>query len=315
MHSIIAYKNGIFKKIGDEEFNSLIRFSIIDFTDPSEAELKTFLDRIEFDVSYTDFILSKNEIPCIVHKGDFLYIVFGTSISKNKQLGTAPLIIVLYKGFIILIHKEHIKPLSDLLDEIQTDTSRLVKLSISNILYQILADINDDFVAIVDKLGNEIEITEERLVKFHDQNDVKRVYSLRKTLLFFKSVLRRNNNVVAMIIREETLRQFIKDTSNYSPLYNSINQLINLVDFYREMLTEVMQIYEGALANRLNEIMKYFGVIASIFLWPVLVSSIYGMNFRYIPLASHIYGFYIMLGIMVVGALITLAIFKKKKWL
>lgn len=315
MHSIIAYKNGAFKKIGDDEFSSLIRFGLIDFTDPSEVELKTFFDRIGFDISHTEFIQNKNEIPCIVHKGDFLYIVFGTSISKNKQLGTAPLTIILFKGYIILVHKEHLKPLSDLLDEIQRDASRLVKLSISNILYQILADINDEFIATVDKLGNEIEVIEERLVKFHDQNDVRKVYSLRRTLLFFKTVLRRNNNVVSMIIREETLRQFIKDPAIYSSLNNSINQLISLVDFYREMLTEVMQIYEGALANRLNDIMRYYGAVAALFLWPAVVSSIYGMNFKYIPLSQHVYGFYILMAIMVIGIILMFIAFRSKKWL
>ena len=315
MHSIIAYKNGVFKKIGDSEFNSLVRFAIVDFLNPSEADLKAFFDKIGFENSNTNFILNKNDLPCIIHKGDFLHIVFGTPLSKDKQVGTLPLTMVLLKGYIILIHKEPIRVLSNLLDEIQKDTSRLVKLSISNIIYQIMADINDEFISVVDKLGNDIENIEERLVKYHEQSDVKRVYTLRKTLLFFKSVLRRNNNVVSTIIREDTLRQFIKDPGNYSVLYGGINQLISVVDFYREMLTEVMQIYEGALANRLNEIMKYYGAIAALFLWPATLGTLYGQNFMHLPFAAHPYGFYIMLLIMFSSTVIMFIIFKRKKML
>ncbi|HLC73419.1 MAG TPA: magnesium transporter CorA family protein [Candidatus Nanoarchaeia archaeon] len=313
MYSLIAYKNGIFKKIGDQEFNSLIRFAIIDLLNPSESEIKLVFDKIGFPVPSE--IISGSEIPSVIHKEDYLYIVYGTAISKDRRTGTFPLTIVIHKGFLILIHRQEIKSLSNLLKDLQTDQSTVLKLSISSIVYQVMANINDEFISIVDELGDEIENLEEKLVKSAKASDVKRVYNLRKTLLFFKNILRHNGNVVSMVTREESLRQFIRDISNFPTLLSNINQLVSIVDFYREMLTEVMQIYEGALSNRLNEIMKYFGVVASIFLWPTMVANIYGQNFKTIPLASHPYGFYVMLGIMVVGSLLMLFFFKSKKWL
>ncbi|MBS3146665.1 hypothetical protein J4471_03125 [Candidatus Woesearchaeota archaeon] len=315
MHSIIAYKNGAFSKIGDTEFTPLIRFGIIDFLNPNEQEIKTFLDKIGFEVKDLNTILTKVEIPSIVHREEFLHLIYGTPIKKDRQIGTSPLSILLIKGYIILIHKDEVKSLSDLLSEIQVDISRISKLNISNIIYQIMADINDDFVSVVDSLGNEIESIEERLVKYHNETDVRRVYTLRKTLLYFKSVLRHNNVVVSMIMREDSVKQFIKENGNYNILYNGISQLIGLVDFYREMLTEVMQIYEGALANRLNEIMKYFGAVAALFLWPATVANIYGQNFKVIPFADHPFGFYIMLLIMMLGSILMYFYFKRKKWL
>ena len=50
MYSLIAYKNGIFKKIGDQEFNSLIRFAIIDLLNPSESEIKLVFDKIGLSI-------------------------------------------------------------------------------------------------------------------------------------------------------------------------------------------------------------------------------------------------------------------------
>ena len=313
MHSFIAYKNGIFKKIDDQEFGSLIRFAIIDLLNPSDSEIKLIFDKI--GLSIPSEIISGSEIPSVIHKEDYLYIVYGTAISKDRRTGTFPLTIIIHKGYLILIHRQEIESLTNLIQDLQTDQFTVLKLSISSIVYQVMANINDEFISIVDELGDEIENLEENLVKSANPSDVRKVYSLRRTLLFFKNILRHNSNVVSMILREDSLRKFIRDTASYPTLHNNINQLVGIVDFYREMLTEVMQIYEGALSNRLNEIMKYFGIVASIFLWPTMVANIYGQNFKEIPLANHPYGFYIMLTIMVVGSLLMLFFFKSKKWL
>jgi len=57
-----------------------------------------------------------------------------------------------------------------------------------------------------------------------------------------------------------------------------------------------MEMHLSMLSNRLNEVTKVLSAIATVILPATLIASIYGMNFRVLPLAEHPYGFWIMLG-------------------
>jgi len=56
-------------------------------------------------------------------------------------------------------------------------------------------------------------------------------------------------------------------------------------------------------------------MIATIFIPLTLVSGIYGMNFKYMPELDQVWGYPLVLGIMVIISLGMLFYFKKKKWI
>ena len=96
-------------------------------------------------------------------------------------------------------------------------------------------------------------------------------------------------------------------------LHNDIIQLIDENNLYHERLTGVVDAYLTKQSNDLNEIMKSFTVIASLILLPTLIAGAYGMNLV-LPLRDHPQGFWILLGIMIVGVVLMLFFFKKKEW-
>ena len=90
----------------------------------------------------------------------------------------------------------------------------------------------------------------------------------------------------------------------------------------KEMLSDVLDVYSAGISNRmafisnsLNKTMKFLTALTLIIMIPTLLASIYGMNFKFIPLADGQYGFYIILGLMAISLLATLSYFWRKKWL
>jgi magnesium transporter len=71
----------------------------------------------------------------------------------------------------------------------------------------------------------------------------------------------------------------------------------------------------GLINIEQNGIIKFFSVIAVIFLPPTLVASIYGMNFHHMPELSWRFGYPLAIVAMVASAILPLWWFKRRGWL
>jgi len=69
----------------------------------------------------------------------------------------------------------------------------------------------------------------------------------------------------------------------FRDLYNHVNQAIETIETFREMLSSLIDLYLSSASYRTNEIMKVLTVIATIFIPITFISSVYGMNFKYMP--------------------------------
>ena len=74
-------------------------------------------------------------------------------------------------------------------------------------------------------------------------------------------------------------------------------------------------LYYAAQGQRMNEIMKVLTVVSAIFIPLTFIVGVYGMNFENMPELKYTYGYYVVVGIMILIALVLLTIFIKRGWL
>jgi magnesium transporter len=101
----------------------------------------------------------------------------------------------------------------------------------------------------------------------------------------------------------------------FKDIYDHIIAIIDTVETFRDMLSGMLDIYLSTISNRLNEVMKVLTIIATIFMPLTFIAGVYGMNFKYMPELEWRWGYFGILGIMLVVALLMLRYFKNKKWL
>jgi MFS family permease len=73
--------------------------------------------------------------------------------------------------------------------------------------------------------------------------------------------------------------------------------------------------YLSSVANRQNETMKVLSIVATIFLPLTLLAGIYGMNFEYMPELQWRWGYFAVLGVIVLVILILVWRFWASGWL
>ncbi|MCX6224670.1 MAG: magnesium and cobalt transport protein CorA, partial [Bacteroidia bacterium] len=101
----------------------------------------------------------------------------------------------------------------------------------------------------------------------------------------------------------------------FKDIYDHIIAIIDTVETFRDMLSGMLDIYLSTISNRLNEVMKVLTIIATIFMPLTFIAGVYGMNFKYMPELEFRWGYFCVLGIMLVVALLMVRYFKKKKWI
>lgn len=125
------------------------------------------------------------------------------------------------------------------------------------------------------------------------------LHSINRMLVFFKQVVCNYPDVDA----------------NIDILVTDAAALTTQTAFLSDKITFQLDALLGMINVEQNLIIKIFSVVAVFFLPPTLVSSIYGMNFHFMPeLEMHI-GYPFALTLMLVSAIIPFLYFRKKGWL
>jgi magnesium transporter len=249
---------------------------------------------------------------------NYLFIVFNILEYGDSGIFSRELNIFLGKDYILTVYKEH----SDIIEEMLADIGReknCFKLSSLPrpciILYYILDRIivrNYNVISDLEEQADRIEISilkKPQREKAHELINLRRqVYRTRKflnPLRYIGDSLVINDNG---IIDREHIRYFESINRKIDKLMLSLENLVQDLALAREA-------FESETANQTNELMKIFTLIAAIFLPLELIGSIFGMNFDYMPLKGHIYGYYIVLTVMVLIVVYLIYLFVRNKWL
>ena len=86
------------------------------------------------------------------------------------------------------------------------------------------------------------------------------------------------------------------------------------MEIMREYAMEIWEIYQSQISIRQNDIMKILTIVTTIFLPLSLLAGWYGMNFEYMPELSWKYGYLMVVGVALCIVVISLIIFRKKRY-
>jgi len=155
---------------------------------------------------------------------------------------------------------------------------------------------------------------EDQLMTSYDDEYIKNIIFLRKELLALKNYYEEMIDIFDELNENEN--SFLSDDElrHSKNIENRVNRLYRTVLNLRDYVTQVREAYQSQADIKLNDVMKIFTVITSIFLPLTLIVGWYGMNFKSMPELGWKYSYPLVgvLSVVVVG--ICIAIFKRKKW-
>lgn len=263
-------------------------------------------------------ILNVEQRPKIEEFDNYIFITL-----KILQLGddkrsflTKNLSLVLGSDFVLSFQDDQ-SPIFDLIREriINNPDILLRKKGSDYLVYRLIDTVIDQYFFVLEELGEQLEKIEELIIADPTKQNARTLYNLKKQMLSVRKVIWPVREVLNHLMNtEETLisaytKVYLRDVHDHAA------QAMDIVETFREMLTNMLDIYLSYLSYRMNEIMKVLTIITTIFIPISFIASIYGMNFVNMPELHHKWSYPIVLALMAAVAGFMLYYYRRKKWL
>ncbi len=264
--------------------------------------------------------LSAIERPKIDEYDNYLFIVmhFPVFNKATRRLGRTEVDIFVGRGFLVTVSDGTLKPLAEDFDNSEIDEglrSQFMGRGSYYLLYMLIDDLVDYCFPILDKQNHNVLDIEERIFDVNARAMVREISILRRNLLNFRSTIKPQMKIITSLERKDweflrgDLEVYWGDVSDHAvQIWERLEDLWEVVEGLSTTL-------ESLTSQRINEVMKILTIFSVIMLPLSVISGIYGMNLRQLPLASHPLSFVIIIGIMASIVVGMLAYFSRKGWL
>jgi magnesium transporter len=180
--------------------------------------------------------------------------------------------------------------------------------------YSLIDIVVDTYFLVIERMGEWIERIEQEILRKPSRRRMLEINELKRDLRFLRKNIWPMRDVVHSMQRHDD-NLFSKGTETYlNDLYDHVIDVIESIEIHRDVIGNLMELHHSQLSTRMNEIMKTLTVITSIFIPLTFIVGIYGMNFHYMPELDYKWGYFIVLGVMVLVAGGMIAYFKKRGW-
>ena len=278
--------------------------------------MKEIGDTFDLHPLLMEDILNTGQRPKLEEFENCLFLVLKMlRFDKQKQIIVSQqLSMVLGKTFLLTFQEQPGDVFEPVRERIRKQKARIRGSRTDYLTYALLDCVVENYVFIVERLGEQIEDIEEEVLENAEPAVMEKINTFKREMNFLRKSVRPAREAIMQmskldseLIHDQTI-PFLKD------LQDLITQATEAIDTYRDMLSDQLNLYNSAISNRMNDIMKVLTIFAAIFIPLTFIAGIYGTNFEYLPELKFKYSYFIFWGVMVGVAVVMLIYFKKKKW-
>ncbi len=224
--------------------------------------------------------------------------------------------IFLSKNLLVTVHTEELEFLDVLMQKAKLKPQIELK-NMDNLLYNILSKVVANLELTMEKISGKIDLLEDKILEDARPEYMQEILDYKKVLLSLKKIADPQQYVYSFFSRGNI--EYLQDS--YSAYFRDItyqlDRLNKTITSSIQMIGSLVAIYMSAVTLKLNEIMKFLTIIATIFLPILIIASYYGMNVNFIEIdILGPRGTWIFAVMAILVATVSLYFYmKKKKWL
>lgn len=261
-------------------------------------------------------ILNTDQRPKIDINDDYIYIS-----SKKLSYDAAPaefdieqVSFILGRDFIVSISEKDTDVFEPVIKRLKQGMSRFRKMGADYLVYCLLDVIVDNYFAVLEGFGENVEIVEDQIVARTTTQTLREIHKLKRQILFLHKSVWPLREVLSLLERGESLLVQESTGIYLRDLYDHIIQVMDTTETLRDILSSMLDVYLSSTSNRMNEIMKVLTIISTVFMPLSFIVGVYGMNITNMPELGWPWMYPALWFVMVSIAAVMLIFFKKKKW-
>lgn len=233
----------------------------------------------------------------------------------TRTVETEQISIAMGKDFVISFQEDGSRDVFDpMRNKLKMVNSKIRQRGADYLCYSMLDMIVDNYFVVMERLGEQIELLEEEVIRRSNTRSLAHINHLRKELIVLKRNIAPVRELINGFIRSESDLLEDRTTKYFKDIYDHIVQAYDFTENYRDMMMSMQDIYINNVNLRMNEVMKVMAIVTCLMAPATVIGGIFGMNFEAIPLLHNKWGFYISVAAMLFIPLIMLYLFRKRGW-
>jgi magnesium transporter len=265
-------------------------------------------------------VMNTHQRSKVEQYGDHLFIV-ARMIEGEEQCEADQLGMFLGNRFLVTFQHRPGDCFDPLRERIRVGRGIIRTSGPDYLAYGVLDGIVDSYFPILERFGEEIDTLEDEIMGKPDRGIITRIHDVKSKLLLLRRAIWPLREALHVLVRDpiplihESTRVYLRDCSDHT------FQLIDLLETYRELASDLLELYHSSLSNRMNEVMQVLTVIATIFIPLTFIVGVYGMNFDTsvspwnMPELKWYWGYPAVWCVMLAVAGGLLLFFRRKGWL
>jgi magnesium transporter len=173
---------------------------------------------------------------------------------------------------------------------------------LDDILHFLIDDLLDDLFPMLERIAHHLDQLEEEVLGRPNPGQLARTFQYRGSLRTIRTQLWPLRHQIRMLMRERQPLLGPEATAGFQEMAELVELLHENCELLRNQCDAISQAYAASVGNRMNQVMKTLTILTSIFAPLTLIAGIYGMNFEVMPELHLRYGYFVILGLMVVVA-------------
>lgn len=262
-------------------------------------------------------ILNTKQRPKFEDYGTYFFIILKNIAYEEqaKRLQIEQVSMIVGENFVVTFEEKEGEPFRAVRERVMNGKGLIRKAGADFLAYSLLDAVVDDYFLVMETIGEEIELLEEKLVSQTAGETVHRIHKMKREILLLRKTVWPLREVIGNM--EKGVTSIIKDATvvYLRDVYDHVIEMVDVIETFRDMLSGMLDIYLSSVSNRMNEIMKVLTVISTIFIPLTFISGVYGMNFKFMPELNSRWGYPGVLGFMLLAGVFMLFYFRRKKWL
>ena len=293
------------------------RISWINIDGLRKADVEMVCNQFDIHNLIVEDILSINQRPKMDEVDDILFCLLNMLYFNEEEIHVEQeqISIILGKSYVISFQEDAVRDVfNPLREKLKTANTKLRNRGADYLCYSMLDMIVDNYMIVLEKLGEKIEELEDEVVKSSSKRSLLKINIVKRELALVKRNITPVRELINGFMRSESELLEDRTAKYFKDVYDHIVQASDLVENYRDMMISMQDLYLNNVNLRMNEVMKVMAIVTCLMAPATVIGGIFGMNFERIPYLHNKHGFFIAVALMLFIPMWMLWRFKKKGW-
>lgn len=258
-------------------------------------------------------LLNTSHRPKIEKYEDFIFLICKNMFLKDEII-TNQISFILLDNIVISFQEKENDIFKDVFRRLE-DGSNIRKFNSHYLLYALLDAVVDSYFILLEDVDIKIDSFEDILLQKPNKELLDNIYSLKRSLIYVKSMVWPMRNIVETLIKNEDEIMNDRFMYYYRDIYDHIIQILDLTQNARDICSGMLDTYLSSIGNKTNDIMRVLTIASTIAIPLTFLTGLYGMNFKYFPSLDWKYAYPTFWIVSILIVIIMFFYFKKKEWI